>query len=102
MMQWVKLHIKPGEYYMFYKPRALGLMTHRLGATFWVHPQDEKEWYKRIKPLHISYLIGDKQLDPFSRYNEIRLQAGHDDIELNKVWENARYRIFKVSVALIP
>ena len=101
MMQWVELNIKPGEFYMFYKPRALGLMTHRLGATFWVHPQDEREWYKRIVPLHISYLVGDKQLDQFSQYNNIRLRAGNDEIYLYKIWENARYKIFKVKL-LVP
>ena len=97
MERWVGINIKPGEFYMFYKPRALGLLTHRLGATFWVHPIDEKEWYKRIRPLRIKYLIGDKVLDQFSRYDNIHLPVDQYQIYLNKLWENTRYKIFKVS-----
>jgi len=98
MMRFVELNIKPGEFYMFNKPRALGLFTQRLGASFWVYPPDQKEWYKRIKPLHIRYLIGDKQQDQFSHYDRFRLPTVHDAIFCTKIWENNRYKIFKVSL----
>jgi len=97
MLQWVVINIKPDERYMFAKPRAVSLLTHRVGASFWVHAEDKDVWYKRIKPLHINYLIADKQYDQFSQYNDLNWRVNKDELICNRIWENSRYKIFKVS-----
>ena len=97
MAQWVTIHLKSDERYMFAKPRALWLLTHRVGASFWVHAEDKDVWYKRIKPLHINYLIADKQYDQFSQYNDLNWRVNKDELICNRIWENSRYKIFKVS-----
>jgi len=96
MMGWVSVHIKPDERYMFSHSRALGLFTHRVGASFWVHPEDMKTWYKRIKPLHINYLIADKRFDQFSQYNDFYIKVDNDELHIKVIWENRWYKIFKV------
>lgn len=98
MMNWVEIHIKPGENYMFSKPRALGLLTHRIGYTYETPQQGIKDWYKRIKPLHINYLIADKRFDQFGRYDHFHLRINNDQIYIDKVWENNIYKIFNVSM----
>ncbi len=100
MMQWVEFHIKPEENYMFSRPRVLGLLTHRIGHNFGTYPQDMKDWYKRIKPLHINYLIMDKGFEPFSRYNNFRLRVDSYDLYINLVWKNNLYKIFNVVLPL--
>jgi len=96
MMQWVKLHIKPEDNYMFSKPRALGLLTHRIGYNFGDYPQDNMYWYRRIKPLHINYLIVDKGFDRFTRYNNFCLQVDDYYLYIYLVWKNNFYKIFNV------
>lgn len=96
MVQWVKLHIKPEDHYMFAKPRALGLLTQRIGYNFGGYPRDVQNWYRRVAPLHINYLIMDKRFDQFSRYNNFRLRVDNDDLGINLVWKNDVYKIYNV------
>ncbi len=96
MAKWVIDNIPPSQHYMFYKPRALRLLTNRTGAAFWVYPEDQQHWYRRIKPLNIQYLISDKQLDQVTQYNEVKLPVDNYELTFNKVWENSRYKIFEV------
>ncbi len=100
MMQWVKLHIKPGENYMFSHPRALGFLTHRTGYSFGAYQQNMGDWYKRINPLHINYLIVDKRLDSISQYNHFRFRVGHDELYVNRVWDNRFYKIYNVTLPI--
>ena len=96
MLQWVDLHINPEVNYMFSHPRALGFITHRIGYSFGTHQAEMRGWYKRIKPLHINYLIADKRFDQFSRYNNFRLRVDNYELYINVVWENNLYKIFNV------
>jgi hypothetical protein len=97
MMQWVKLHIKPNENYMFSRPRALGLLTHRTGYSFWTSKDNSgSDWYKRIKPLHIKYLIANNNMDQFSQYNNVCLQIDGYKLYVMVVWTNNMYKIYKV------
>lgn len=96
MMDWVKHHLKNSDHYMFDKARALSLFTGRIGAPYWMYTNDSDQWYLRIKPLNISYLIADKHADEISAYNIFNLPAGNDIIYCEKIWENSDYKIFKV------
>ena len=89
-------HIKPEDNYMFSRPRALGLLTHRTGYSFWIYQEGTSDWYKRIKPLHINYLIANKSMDHFSGYNNVSLQLDDYKLYINLVWENNSYKIFNV------
>ena len=97
MIQWVGRNIKPDERYMFSHPRALSLFTNHIGALFFVYPEDKNRWYKRIKPLQIKFLITDKQYDYISRYKDFIVPVADYKLHVNEVWENCRYKIFKVS-----
>jgi hypothetical protein len=97
MAAWVIQHLKEDEHYMFEKPRALRLMTQRTGAAFWVYPKDKEEWYRRVKPLKISYLISQKGGDDISRYDHFHIPVDQSSLDFIRVWENSRYKIFKVS-----
>jgi hypothetical protein len=96
MLQWVKFHIKPEENYMFSKPRALGMLTHRIGYTFGTPQKNTKDWYKNIEPLHINYLIADKRFDSFSQYNNFSLRVDNYDLYINVIWQNNLYKIYNV------
>ena len=97
MAQWVTIHLKSDERYMFAKPRALWLLTHRVGASYGMYHRDKDLWYKRIKPLHIGYLICDKHFDSIGRLNDFRIRVDEGVLNITVVWENSRYKIFKVS-----
>jgi hypothetical protein len=97
MAGWVMKNIPADQHYMFYKPRALALLTQRTGAAFWVYPQDRDRWYERIEPLGVRYLVADKQLDQIARYDAFRFPSGGHSLDFSLVWQNSRYKIFKMN-----
>ncbi|MFA5087709.1 MAG: glycosyltransferase family 39 protein [Candidatus Omnitrophota bacterium] len=97
MMSWVEKNLKENEHYMFYKPRALSLFTGRIGAPFWVYARDSQEWYRRIKPLNITYLICDKQVDQISQYDILNLVVDDYALCFNTIWENPQYKILHLT-----
>ena len=99
MLQWVELHIKPEDNYMFSKPRALRLLTNRMGHNFWGYAQDTKNWYRRIKPLHINYLIVGNGFDQFEGHDKFCLRIEKDELYIKMVWRNNTYRIFKLDAS---
>jgi hypothetical protein len=98
MFQWVERHVKPGEAYMFSKPRVLGLLTHRIGHNFGTYPQDMSDWPKRIKPLRIKYLITDKGFERYTPYNNFCLRVDNYELYINLIWKNKMFKVFKVTL----
>lgn len=96
MADWVTDHLAPEEHYMFYKPRALRLLTDRTGTPFWVYPEDRDSWYLRADKLHIGYVVAAKGLDGLAEYDGLNLPGGESGLKLRAVWENPGYKIFKV------
>jgi hypothetical protein len=96
MAGWVNDHVLPDDHFMFYKPRALRLLSGRTGTAFWVYPQERQYWHLRVEDMHIRYLIADKKLDDLARYDSLNLPAKNSELLIQKVWENSGYKIFEV------
>src|SRR3989338_2065570 len=91
MVQCVKDNVGSDEPYMFWKPRAMAALTDRVGAPFWIYPEEEKTWNRRVEKFKIDYLIIAKN-DAF--HLSERVSAGA--VPAEAVWENSEYKIFKV------
>ncbi len=95
MASWVADHVPPTEHYMFRKPRALKLLTNRVGTAYWVYPADEQYWHLRAQRLNVKYFIADKKLDGLAGYDTLTLPVAETPWTLTKVWENSRYKILR-------
>lgn len=94
LVSWVRENLKEDDHYMIAKPRALGVLTDRLGATYGLTEYDRTHWWERIERLRIGYLI----LSKGHQVPEIaQVEGGIVDAEL--AWENPVYKIFKVKSA---
>ena len=92
LFAWVKENTQPQEHYMFWRPRAMALLTGRIGTAPWVHPNPKESLEERIHRWNISYVIFDKREDqPLVKSMEKNPQIAHP------VWENGIYKIFKVN-----
>lgn len=89
MFTWIKDNVKPEEHIMFFKPRALALLTGRIGSAPWVSVEQRDDFFKRISDLAITYvvLLKDGQQSTISQV----IQRN----EFIFVWQNERYVIFK-------
>ncbi len=92
LADWVRENLAEDEHYMFSKPRALGILTDRLGATYGSTPRDRIHWEERIEPLKVKYLIISKE----NQSREIAQVEG-GIVAAALVWENPAYKIFKIS-----
>ncbi len=91
LFAWVKDNVGENESYVFLKPRAMALMTGRVGTMLWTQPDQKDHWQQRIDKLGVSYLImGKNANENFMRY----LEQNRDFSKV--VWENGSYKIFKV------
>ena len=89
LFRWVKTNTEPQEYYMFWKPRALALMTGRLGAAHWIDARET--WQDRIRDFGIHYLI------MFKKNNrELIQELENQPLFFKLAWENGAYKIFRV------
>lgn len=91
MAEWVRENLKPEERFMFNEPRVLGLLTDRMGTTFWIYPEDKERWDEKIEPLGIDYLIFAKE-----HHGEWIEQVRLGRVAARLVWENQAYAIFKI------
>jgi len=90
LINWMKLHLKLNDHFMFCKPRALALFTDRVGAAPWVIPEQKLHFLQRINDLGISYVVALKDNDP----DGLKVRLGINP-RFKLVWENKGYEIFK-------
>lgn len=91
LFAWVERNVREDEFYVFLKPRAIALMTGRVGTMLWTQPGQKDHWRQRMDRLGVSYLIMGKNANKnFMRY----LEQNQDFFRV--VWENGSYKIFKV------
>jgi hypothetical protein len=90
LVNWAKQNMKPSEHFMFWKPRALALLTQREGAPPWIFPDQKRYFMQRVKDFRISYVFSLKDGDPQGL--TARLQESH---QFRLVWENGFYKVFK-------
>jgi hypothetical protein len=89
MMTWVKDNTQNDQHFMFWKPRAVALMTGRVGTAPWFSNEQRENILSRIEELNISCIILLKSQDGnFISYLEQTRQY-------QQVWENSVYKIFK-------
>jgi len=91
VMRWMTTHMKSDEHFMFHKPRALGLLTGRMGTPLWMHSKDKNNMAGRIRKFDIDYLIIIKQFD-----RPLIDQLEPAGVTVHSVWESPTYQIFKV------
>ncbi len=91
MSHWVRDNLKEDEHYMFFKPRALALLSGRTGTAPWLTQESQETLSQRIKRLGISYIIFPKTTSVI-RYSELE---GLEKIML--VWENSMYLIYRIN-----
>ena len=90
LVHWVKQNMKPNEHFMFWKPRALALLTQREGTPPWIFPDQKRYFMRRVKDFRISYVFSLKDGDPQGL--TARLQ---ESPQFRLVWENGFYKVFK-------
>jgi hypothetical protein len=90
LVNWVKQNVKPNEHFMFWKPRALALLTEREGTAPWIFPHQELHFMQRIKDFDISYVLSLNDND----INGLTAQLEKNN-RFKLVWQNRGYKIFK-------
>ena len=90
LVNWVKQNMKPNEHFMFWKPRALALLTQREGTPPWIFQDQERHFIGRVKDFKISYVFSLKDNDRQGLTAQCE-QNNH----FRLVWENAVYKVFK-------
>jgi 4-amino-4-deoxy-L-arabinose transferase-like glycosyltransferase len=90
LVNWVKQNMRPNEHFMFWKPRALALLTERTGAPPWIFPQQRQYFTQRVKDLNITYIFSLKFND--FQHLTAQLEMNH---QFRLVWENGVYKVFK-------
>lgn len=90
LVGWIKGHMEPAEYFMFWKPRALAFLTGREGTAPWIFAWQRPYFHQRVKDMKISYVFSFK-FDDFQGLTE-QLEG---DKRFRLVWENRFYKIFK-------
>lgn len=88
MAAWLNQHTKPDEHFMFWKPRALALLSQRTGTAPWIWQGEQEHFYERVRTLGVSYIIVFKEDRDLMLYLD---KIG----KFNLVWENSGYKIFK-------
>ncbi len=88
LVAWIKQNMKPNEHFMFWKPRALALMTGRVGMPPWISPDQEPYFLARVKDFKISYVFSFKNDQSFITQLE-------ESKQFRTVWENGAYKVFK-------
>jgi hypothetical protein len=88
LVNWVEQNTKPDEHFMFWKPRALALLTRREGTAPWIFPSQEQGFMQRVRDLKISYVLSLKDDDGLNAKLE---NSG----QFKLVWENGAYLVFK-------
>jgi hypothetical protein len=90
LVNWVNQNMDPNEHFMFWKPRAMALLTQRIGAPPWIFPQQQLHLIQRVKDLNITYIFSLKNND----FQGLTAQLeGSNHFRL--VWENGFYKVFK-------
>ncbi len=119
MLQWVKTQVPVQERLMFFKPRALGLLTAHAVAAYAV-PGDPRSIAQRIRDYDIKWFVFSrwtpdlKMIDyyrsdtPFSEQTkelslvydpgneEISNEIGRQGVKIHEVWKNDKYVIFRI------
>jgi len=90
LVNWVKQNMKPEERFMFFRPRALALLTGREGTAPWLSPGQRPLFFQRVRDYKISYVLSTKDNDP----NGLAAQLEKSS-QFRLVWENRGYEIFK-------
>lgn len=91
LTQWMKEHTAPEENFMFFRARALGLLTDRLGAPASMPPEDARGFKDRLIRGKIVYLVKVKEFGN----EDFPFLIGHDFL-VEQVWENDAYRVLKI------
>lgn len=89
MAAWLKENTRPEEHFMFWKPRALALLTARTGTAPWIWEGEKEAFARRIKALGISYVV------VFQDDRGLIEQLGRAG-QSHLVWQNSGYKIFKI------
>jgi 4-amino-4-deoxy-L-arabinose transferase-like glycosyltransferase len=89
MLSWIKNNVHSNERFMFWKPRAVALMTKRVGTAPWLSWNQTENFISRADNLGISYIILLKLQD-----QELvnLLESGS---VFSMIWENKTYKVFK-------
>jgi len=90
LVNWIKQNMKPGEHFMFWKPRALALFTQREGTAPWISLGQEGYFIQRVKAFKISYVFSFKDDD----YTGLTARLDKSE-EFRLVWVNGAFKIFK-------
>ena len=90
MINWLKSNMKPNEHFMFWKPRAVGLLIGREGTAPWIVPGQDQHFLQRVKDFRITYIVA-------LTSNDLHLNSILDNnVQFKPVWHNAGYRVFKL------
>lgn len=93
MAAWVKDNLGPQEHFMFSKPRALALLTGRVGTAPIIYSGvGVQQIYKRSKDLHIPYLVLFRGAAGTDLLHRLEQKGGR----LELAWENGTFSIFKM------
>ncbi|MCK5580045.1 MAG: glycosyltransferase family 39 protein [Candidatus Omnitrophica bacterium] len=91
LFSWVKENISTSEHYFFYKPRAMALLTNRLGYDItWI--KDPAEFHSIMKNYAINYIILRKSREEYI----YGFQRRYPNASLK--WENDVYMIFYIDL----
>jgi len=90
MTRWVRDNTDKNDRFMFSKPRVLGLLTNRMGASFFLFDEDNS-LCPRIIQHEIDYLIIPKSINSYmlNKFQECQLPS-------REMWENHKYIILMI------
>ncbi|MCK5012576.1 MAG: glycosyltransferase family 39 protein [Candidatus Omnitrophica bacterium] len=91
LVRWIRYNVKNEEHIMFPKHRALGLLTEKKVATYFVASTKERNLAERIQRHNIRYLIIPNKDRPI-----IMRIAESNNIIIRPAWANDAFRIFMV------
>ncbi len=86
---WLEDNTKSGDHFMFWKPRALTLLTGRVGTPHWI--DSPADWEERVNRFDIRCLIMSKRGD-----TELIKALDQKPDFYETVWENNAFKIYRV------
>jgi len=90
LVYWVDQNMKPNEHYMFSNPRALALLTKRVGTFPWITIDQNSRFIQRVKDLKIAYVFSIRHNDSLGLTAQLEKSN-----QFRLVWENSAYVVFK-------